>query len=484
MKYPHVVGDQLPPTDRYFEDRNPAQPAQVLGQFPIGDAEVVNLGVASARRALSDWSALSATARASILVRAAAILESRSESLAREMALEIGKPINEARSEVARCAVIFRYAAEQAWLPLGDTFNSSVAGTTILTFRRPVGIVGVITPWNFPLAIPLWKIAPALVHGNTVVLKPAEQSPLMGFRIGEILLEAQLPPGALNVVFGNGETGAALAANPDVDAISFTGSTTVGRQIAQVAHARGARVQTEMGGKNAVIVLRDSDVDSAADTILEGAFSYSGQKCSSTSRVIVEAPIHDRLVEAIASRIGSIKVGDPLDPDSQMGPLIEAEAVDRTIAYSSVAVDDGARLIVGGQRLEMPGWFVRPGLLVSVQPSSRFAQEEVFGPLIGVVKVSDEDEAVSIANLSRYGLIAGVCTNRLDAAIRLAPRLRAGMIKFNSPTSGVEPHIPFGGWADSGNYAPEQGLAARDFYTQIQAVYLAAQDSPVPGRSA
>lgn len=471
-RYTHIIGGEHRESSQVFPDDNPAHPGDILGLFPSGDAAAVDAAVAAATDASRGWAEMAAPARGAILSEAAHILRRRAEELATDIAREVGKPIAEARGEVTRSAVILEYFAAQARMPQGDIFASDDPATTIAVFRRPLGVVGLITPWNFPLAIPLWKLAPALVYGNTVVLKPAEQSPLLAAKMANLFADAHMLPGVFNVVFGGPETGKLVLAHADVSAISFTGSTVVGRQVATAVLARGARAQTEMGGKNAVIVLSDADLSVASDVIIEGAVSYAGQKCSGTSRVIAEASIHDELVSLLAERLEGVIVGDPLDARARVGPLIDEEAAQRTVDYVRLARDEGARLIVGGERVDSPGWFVRPGLLDQVHPESRFAQEEVFGPLVGVIRAADEDEAVELCNQTRYGLVASLCTNRMDAVLRLAPRIRAGILKVNSPTSGVEPHVPFGGWGDSGNYSPEQGLAAREFYTELQTVYL------------
>ena len=391
------------------------------------------------------------------------------------MAREVGKPIAEARGEVNRGATVLDYAASQARLPSGDVFQSEDPQTTIYTERRPLGVVGLITPWNFPFAIPLWKLAPALVHGNTVVLKPAEQSPLLGLRAAEVLADAGLPAGVLNVVFGEAEAGDALVRHPGVAAISFTGSTAVGRSIAATVHERGAKVQTELGGKNAVIVLDDADLDAAAKIITGGAVGYGGQKCSATSRVIVEESVRAELVERLGASFEALNVGDPLEEQNTVGPLIEPEAVERTVRYAAEAEQAGARLVTGATAIEGDGHFVRPGVLDGVAADSDFARQEVFGPLVGVVSAPDAASVADLANASEYGLVASICSNRVDRVLELARHLRVGIVKVNAPTPGVEPHIPFGGWGNSGNFEPEQGLVAREFYTEVQAIYLRGQ---------
>lgn len=473
MNFTHVLPGGPAASGASFDDTNPARPDDdVLGTFALGDAETVAAAVDAAREGGQGWRDTSAIERAEILNRAAVLVRARHEELATEMAREIGKPIVEARGEVNRGATVLDYAASQARMPSGEVYQSEDPHTTIYTERRPLGVVGLITPWNFPFAIPLWKLAPALVAGNTIVLKPAEQSPLLALRAAEILNEAGLPEGVLNVVFGEAEAGDALVRHRDVAAISFTGSTAVGRSIAALVHERGAKAQTEMGGKNAVIVLDDADLDAAADVITAGAVGYGGQKCSATSRVIVEESVRRELVERVARRFDALNVGDPLEEQNTVGPLIDPDGVERTVRFAAEAEKAGARLVTGAQAVEGPGYFVRPGLLDGVSAASDFAQNEVFGPLVGIVSAGSADEIAALANASDYGLVASICSNRVDRVLELSRRLDVGIVKVNAPTPGVEPHIPFGGWGDSGNFEPEQGLVAREFYTEVQAIYL------------
>jgi alpha-ketoglutaric semialdehyde dehydrogenase len=470
MIHGHLIGAEAIHGDPTFDSLDPSRGDAVLAGFPLGREADVDRAIDAARAAQPAWERAGAIARGAVLRRAAALTEARADELARDIAREVGKPITEARAEVARAAVTLYYVAEQARLPVGEVLDSDDPAMTVLAVRRPLGVVAAITPWNFPFGLPVWKLAPALLHGNAVVWKPAEHASLVALRLAEVLREAGLPAGVLDVVFGDGETGAALACSDALAAISFTGSTPVGRRLAEVAAKTGARLQTELGGKNPLVVLADADVDLAADLVVTGGTSYAGQKCSATSRVIVVPEVADALVEAVRARIAALRIGDPLDEHVQVGPLIDEAALRRSIDAARAA--DGARLIIGGERLERDGWFMRPALLDGVDARSALAQREVFGPVIAIQRAADRDHAIELANDSEFGFFVGVCTRDLGVVTELAPRLRFGMVRVNAVTTGADPHVPFGGWKASGNLAPEQGLAAREFYTRVQSIYL------------
>jgi acyl-CoA reductase-like NAD-dependent aldehyde dehydrogenase len=458
-------------SDQIFDTYDPSQGDVALASFAAADAVIVESAVTAARAAQPGWEMLGPIARGAVLRRLAGALESEAEHLAGEIAAEVGKPVTEAAAEVARSVVTLYYVAEQGRLPVGEHYVSDNPAAMILTARRPLGAVGIITPWNFPLNLPVWKIAPALLWGNTVVWKPAEQSPLVARHLAALFAEVGLPAGVLNTVFGAAETGAAVASEPGLAAISFTGSTAVGG-VRGVAPARpGPRFQAELGGKNPMIVLGDADLERAADLVVAGGTSFGGQKCSATSRLIVDASVADALSERILERFEQLRVGNALDADSQIGPLIDEAARVRALGAISDATASGAELLGGGQPLDRPGWFMKPALLEVWSPGADLAQREIFAPVIALHRATSTDHAIELANDSAYGFFVGVCSRQLDALVRLAPRLQFGIVRLNHVTSGADPHVPFGGWHASGNGRPEQGLAAREFYTQTQTIY-------------
>jgi aldehyde dehydrogenase (NAD+) len=333
-------------------------------------------------------------------------------------------------------------------------------------------VVAIITPWNFPIGLPLWKLAPALLYGNAVVWKPSEQAPATAAALHEIWLDAGLPAGALGVVFGEAEAGAALVAEEGVAAVSFTGSTAVGRRIAAVAAARGAAVQLELGGKNAVLVLGDADLDLATRLIVQGATSYGGQKCSATSRVVAVDTVYDELRERLAHAFGALRVGDPLAAETDVGPLIDAAAVARAQRYLGAANSDGTTVVVGGEPIDGDGHFMRPALVDGVAPGSQLAWEELFAPVLAMIRAADLEAAIAIVNGTEYGFFTTICSSNVDALLELAPRIDSGIVKHNTVTTAADPHLPFGGWKASGNAVPEQGLAAREFFTRTQTLYF------------
>lgn len=469
----HPVGDERLTAGQSFESREPADPERVVGRFALGGRVEADRAVAECARAGGGWAATSILARAEVVRSLGLVLRDREEQLAELMAREVGKPIREARVELARAAVTCDYVAAQARLPQGEWFASDGPSSTAMTCRRPLGVVAIVTPWNFPIGLPVWKLAPALLYGNAVAWKPSEQSPACADALYEALRDAGLPPGVLNVVYGAADAGRGVVEDDRVAAVSFTGSTKVGQAIAGTVAGRGARVQLELGGKNAVLVLADADLDRAAELIVLGATSYAGQKCSATSRVVAVDSVHDELCDRVARRFGELRVGSPLADDTDVGPLIDAEALERTQRYLARARADGATVLRGGEPLDLPGAFMEPALVAGVAPDSELGREEVFGPLLAVMPASGVDEAVDIVNGTDYGFFATICSGRAESLTELAPRLECGIVKLNTVTSAADPHLPFGGWKASGNSTPEQGLAARDFFTRTQALYLA-----------
>ena len=462
---------------RTFENSNPADKREVLGLFPSSGADDVLQAVAAAHASLPAWRATSPLARGALLLKAAALLEARAEQVARDLTLEEGKTIGEARGETLRGVAILRYFAGQVSEPTGEVYPSANPLTFLYTQRTPLGVVGLITPWNFPIAIPVWKAAPALAFGNTVVMKPAALSPRTAQHLAECLHEAGLPAGVFNLVHGSGSAvGNPLVADERVAAVSFTGSNTVGIGINRVMQERGCRVQCEMGGKNPMVVLEDAHLDQAADLTIAGAFRSTGQKCTATSRVIVLRPVLEAFTEKILARVRALKVGPGIEADTWMGPQISADQQRSVLDYIEIGKREGAELLLGGG---MPagdqfaqGHYVEPTVFANVRPTMRIAQEEIFGPVLGIIAADDREEALRLANGVQFGLSAAVCTRDLRAAMEFIGRIEAGIVHVNSETAGAEPQVPFGGMKSSGTYMREQGKAARDFYTQIKTVYL------------
>jgi acyl-CoA reductase-like NAD-dependent aldehyde dehydrogenase len=471
----NLIGGQWKATLQRASAFSPAHPRQPIGEYCLSTRQDVEEAVQKAKEALPGWRRLAGPTRGDILYRAAEVLGSHQEELARLAASEMGKPIGEARGEAQRAVAIFRYYAGEASRTVGEVIPSQRAGTLQYTVRTPVGVVAAITPWNFPLAIPAWKVAPALAYGNTVVLKPAEWSSLTAFRMVE-LLAALLPPGVLNLVLGLGsEAGEALVSHPQVDAITFTGSTAVGQRIAQIAVSRGAKYQLEMGGKNAVIVDEDSDLDLAVELTLSGAMRSAGQKCTATSRAIVLAPIREAFVERLVSRAQALQVGDPLDPDVYLGPVVSQRQYDKVWGYISQGQAEGARLLLGPsapKREADQGYFIPPVIFDQVKPNMALFQEEIFGPVLSISEAENLDEAIQQANAVRYGLSASVFTRRLDTALRCVEELEAGLVRVNEETAGVELQAPFGGLKASSSHSREQGRAAMEFFTHIRTVAI------------
>jgi aldehyde dehydrogenase (NAD+) len=382
---------------------------------------------------------------------------------------EVGKPVGEAGAEVARAVAILRFYAQAAFDPEGDVLPPASPGVLLLTRRRPQGLVGLITPWNFPVAIPAWKLAPAIAYGNAAVLKPAPDATACALLLAEVL---ELPEDVLQVVPGGVEAGRRLVEHPGVDAVSFTGSAAVGREVARAATDRGVPVQAEMGGQNPCVVLADADVEATARTIASAAMGYAGQKCTAARRVIAVGG-SDALTDALVAEVDRLPVGDPADPRTVLGPLITEAARDRVAAAVDRARAAGARVLTGGGPVGDDGWYLAPALVDRLAPDDELATEEVFGPVCAVLGTADLDEAVRLANGTRYGLVAAVYTSDLGLALDLATRLEAGLVRVNAPTTGLDFHAPFGGDKASGIGPREQGRAAREFYTSTATITIA-----------
>jgi alpha-ketoglutaric semialdehyde dehydrogenase len=469
----YVGGEWVPArSGSTYEKRNPANPSELVGELPASGAEDVDAAVDSAARAFPSWSAQPAAARAAVLMRAADAIEARVEDMAADMTREMGKPLREARMESARTAAIFRFFASEAWRPKGELYEQSATGSALYTVRRPVGVVGLITPWNFPAAIPAWKLAPALVYGNTVVLKLAQEAPLTGLHIAAALDEAAIPAGVVNVVIGRGsEVGTPLVRHPRVRAISFTGSVPVGRQVRDEATALGKRVQLELGGQNPLIVMADADLGRAVEAAYAGAFWSAGQKCTATRRIYVEAPAYEEFRERLVERIDNGKVGDPADAETEVGPLVNEKQLNDVLEAIERGKREGGTVLAGGERLDDEAYLLAPTLFEDVADDAMLSCDEVFGPVTSLYRFDTLDEAIERANAVEFGLSASIFTSNLKSTQEFVQRLEAGILHVNSQTAGADVHVPFGGIKGSGFGPHEQGRAALEFYTEVVTVY-------------
>ncbi|MGZ4115490.1 MAG: aldehyde dehydrogenase family protein [Actinomycetota bacterium] len=444
---------------------SPQHPEDVVGEWPDPGIDGAERAIAAARVAAEGWRRTTAHERGGALHAAAGRLESRADELIDLVIREVGKPVAEARGELARTVAILRFYAQAALDPEGDVLPPSTTGTLLYTRRRPRGVVGLITPWNFPLAIPAWKLAPALAYGNVVILKPSPMATAGAFALASAF---ELPDAVLQIVPGDAEVGRRLASGDGVDAISFTGSVAVGREVTRAAADAGIPAQAEMGGQNPAIVLADADVRASATIIAGAAMGYAGQKCTATRRVIAVGD-EDAVREAFVDAVGALRVGDPADPATTVGPVITAQARDRILAAVERAKEAGGRIIDGAPTPD-EGWYVPPTVVTGLTERDELAQHEVFGPVTTILHARDVDDAVRIANCTTYGLVAAVYTRDLGLAIDVADRLDVGMVRINAPTTGVDFHAPFGGEKDSSVGPREQGRAAREFYTSISTV--------------
>jgi acyl-CoA reductase-like NAD-dependent aldehyde dehydrogenase len=473
--YGSFIGGEWVPSDRTFDSINPARPSEVVGRFALATPADVEAAYAAASDAAPGWRRTSAVQRGDILHRAANLMEPRIDELGAELTREEGKTLAEGRGEIKRGIAILRYFAGEALQPSGSVYPSTNYETFLYAVREPLGVVSIITPWNFPVAIPLWKLAPALAFGNTVVWKPSELTPLCAARLTEVFAEAGLPPGVLNLVTGDpSEIGDAITSHPAVVGLSFTGSARVGRMIQAAVTPRGVKVQLELGGKNPVIVLEDADLDLAVEQTLRGAMYSTGQKCTATSRAIVLDDVAPRFTELLVNRARELVVGDPLDDQTNVGPLVSREQLERVLGYLELARQEGHRLLLGGDRVagEDGGYFVAPTVYEDIDPDSRLGQEEVFGPVLGTIRASDLEQAIEIANSVEFGLSASIFTRDIGRAFEFIREIRSGVIHVNSETAGAEPQAPFGGMKGSSSHSREQGKAAVEFYTDTKTVYL------------
>ncbi|MEW5984146.1 MAG: aldehyde dehydrogenase family protein [Acidobacteriota bacterium] len=475
--YRNLIDGQWVEGNDRFANRDPADAREVIGYFVQGSAGDVRAAVEAAARAFSGWASMPAPARGAFLFRAAEWLDARAEQLAEEMTREEGKTLAESRGEVRRAINIFRYfGGEGVRLP-GLLAPSERDRVFTFAVRKPLGVVGLITPWNFPSAIPAWKIAPALVAGNTVVLKPASAAPLSSWRIVEALAQAGLPAGVINYVAGPGSLlGTALVNDAELKAVSFTGSCAVGAQLYDQATRRRLRVQLEMGGKNPTVVLADADLDRAVEHTVNGAFASTGQKCTATSRVIVEDAVYEHFLSRLVERTRALKVGSGLDPETDVGPAVDAAQLDAVLRYIESGREAGAALLTGGHRLAhgpyRHGYFVEPTVFADVAEDMCIAREEIFGPVLAVFRARDFDDAMRLANGVAFGLSASVQTRDVSRVFEFVSRIEAGLVTVNLPSAGVEYQLPFGGTKESSFGPKEQGPSALDFYTDWKTVYI------------
>lgn len=477
--YRNFIGGQWieSASGKTVENRNPSNTDDVLGEFRQATREEARSAVEAASNAFRDWRRTPAPTRGRIVARAARLMEEDKENLAQLLTREEGKTISESRGELQRSINVAEFCAGEARRISGETIQSELPLNFAYTIKQPLGVVAVVTPWNFPVAIPVWKIAPALVAGNSVVFKPASLTPATAVRITEIFEEAGIPPGVLNLILGSGsEAGDEIISHPAVKAVSFTGSNDVGLRLYEQVSRRGAKVQCEMGGKNPVVVLEDADLELAVESTAQGAFGSSGQRCTATSRAVVMDEVADEFVRRITERAQNMRLGPGHDPATEMGPSVDEGQFKTVLSYIEIGREDGAELKCGGERATGDGfdkgYFVRPAVFDRVTPDMRIAREEVFGPVLSVLRVKDFDEAMMVANDSEYGLSSSIFTNDAARIFRFVDEIETGMTHINSPTTGGEAHIPFGGIKATGIGDREQGSTALDFYTDLKVVYV------------
>lgn len=455
---------------------NPSDTREVVAEYARADRNQTELAVRAAADALPTWSQSTPQRRADVLDMIGSELLARKDELGALLAREEGKTLPEGIAEVARSGQIFKFFAGEALRIQGELLASVRQGVQVDVTREPVGVVGIIAPWNFPLAIPAWKIAPALAYGNTVVFKPAELVPACGWALAEIISRSGLPAGAFNLVMGSGrEVGQTLVDHPLINALSFTGSVATGDRILRAASQRRAKVQLEMGGKNPLIVLADADLDQAVDCALQGSYFSTGQRCTASSRLIVEAEVHDAFVARLRNRLASLKVGHALERGTEMGPVVDDNQLAQNLGYIDIARNEGAEHVWGGKRLERPtpGHYMSPALFLA-RPEHRVAREEIFGPVACVLRADDYEHALALANDTPFGLCAGICTTSLKRAMHFKRHAAVGMTMVNLPTAGVDFHVPFGGRKESSYGAREQGRYAAEFYTTVKTGYMLA----------
>jgi len=474
--FPNLIdGRPVDSTDR-VPDVNPSNVTDIVGEFARGTAKDVEVAIAAAKAAFPKWSQSTPQERFDILDRAGTEILARKEELGRLLSREQGKPLADGIGEAGRAGAIFKFFAGEALRLSGEKLASVRPNVEIEITREPVGVVAAITPWNFPLAIPAWKIAPALAFGNCVVFKPAELAPASPWTLVDIVQRAGLPPGVLNLVMGQGsKLGSAIASSPDVDALSFTGSQDVGAQVAAAVIRNGARLQLEMGGKNPLVVLDDADLPTAMSVAINGAYFQTGQRCTASSRLIVTEGIHDRFIDAMVERMKKLVVDDALKSGTEVGPVVDQKQLDKNLEYVAIGQREGARLVYGGERLkrDADGYYMAPAIFTESGPDMRINREEIFGPVASVIKVRNYDEALAMANDTPFGLSSGIVTTSLKHASHFKRNTQSGLVMVNLPTAGLDYHVPFGGRKKS-SYGPrEQGTYAKEFYTIVKTAYIA-----------
>ncbi len=479
QRHANFIGGEWvkPSTGDYEANRNPANLDEVVGEFPISGKADTEAAIAAAKDAFPGWAALPGPARGRILWKAVELMRARLDELGRTLCREEGKTFAEAKGEVMKGINLFEFYAGEGFRTHGKTLPSEMKQTFTYTLRQPLGVVALITPWNFPFAIPAWKSAPALTTGNTVVMKPATHTPATVKLLAEILHEAGVPKGVFNVVYGAGNpVGTTLTDDPAVRAVSFTGSTPVGLSVYERCARRGIKVTCEMGGKNPVVVMDDADLDLAVAGILQGAFGSTGQRCTATSRVVVHKSVAKEVTARLVEGAKKLKVGNGMEAGIDMGPAVDEKQLKTDLSYIAIAKDEGAKLLCGGERLKGgaydKGYFVEPTIFGGVQPTMRIHQEEVFGPVIGIVEVGDFEEALAVANGVEFGLSASIYTRDANVAMKFVDRSEVGMVHVNNPTVGGEAQLPFGGWKNTGVGDREMSEEGANFFTQLKTVFF------------
>jgi aldehyde dehydrogenase (NAD+) len=459
-----------------FENRNPANTDDLIGVFQQSSAADVDAAIAAAARAYEHWRLVPAPLRAEILFKAAQLIVERKEAFARDMTREMGKVLNETRGDVQEAIDMTFYMAGEGRRMFGQTVPSELRNKFAMSMRQPVGVCSIITPWNFPMAIPSWKIIPALVCGNTVVFKPSSNTPLSALNFVNVLIEAGVPKGVVNMVTGDAEVGTPMTTDERVRVVSFTGSTNVGRIVNQASAPTFKKVHLEMGGKNVVMIMDDANLELAVDGCLWGGFGTTGQRCTAASRVVVHEKVYRRFVEEFVARTKSLVVGDGLQPETQVGPSNSGAQLQTVLKYVRIGQEEGATLATGGRRLDSgqyaKGYFHEPTVFVDVDPKMRIAREEIFGPVVSVMRCSSLEEAIAIGNGVEYGLSASIYTQDINRAFQAMRDLYTGIFYVNAPTIGAEVHLPFGGTKNTGNGHREAGVAALDVFSEWKSVYI------------
>jgi aldehyde dehydrogenase (NAD+) len=479
--YLNYIGGQWKPaaSGQTAESINPARASEVVGIVPLSGREDLDEAVQAANAAKTAWSRMAGPARGDLLYKAAAILERRVDEIAETMTREMGKTFPEAKGETMRGVALLRYYAGEGSRQIGEVIPSSDSEGLMFTVRVPLGVIGVISPWNFPVAIPVWKMAPALAYGNTVVLKPALETSVTAAKVVECFAEAGFPAGVVNLVMGKGSTvGQALAEHPGVHGITFTGSDTVGKAVGLAAYQRGAKYQLEMGGKNPIIIAADADLDLAVEATISGGFRSTGQKCTATSRVIVHRDVYDAFKEKLLAKVREIRIGDGMENGVWMGPCASESQMNTVLEYVRIGQEEGAKLVCGGRRVTegglADGYFVEPAVFEGVRPDMRIAREEIFGPVLALIPADSMEEAINLANDAEFGLSASIYTRDIGNVLTFIRDMDAGLVRVNAETAGVELQAPFGGMKLSSSHSREQGRAAIEFYTAVKTVFVKA----------